>query len=80
MTLRQLSGFLTEEGFPIALSSLKKITASSRVEEGPPSEGFWGRLKLYDPDKALVWARGRLSETPASFDIDQCTNQEMRRN
>jgi hypothetical protein len=75
MTLRELSAFLTQEGFKLSLSSLKKITAKSRADEGPPSEGFWGSCKLYDPQKALTWARGRLSENPARFDVDRRHDQ-----
>jgi hypothetical protein len=69
MTRRQMHRFLVEEGFPFGWSTLTKLCTPS-IGGGPPIAGFWpdGRggndRPLYDPDDALVWARGRL--IPAS--------------
>jgi hypothetical protein len=79
MTLRELSAFLTQEGFKLSLSTLKKITAKSRADEGPPAEGFWGSYKLYDPQKALTWAHERLSATAAPFEVDEWPAKERPR-
>jgi len=69
MTLRQLAEYLTQQGYKTAHSTLKKATMPSR-DVGPPCEGFWGTRKLYDPDKALAWARERLSATLTPFDVE----------
>ncbi len=58
MTRRQLAEFLTERGFPISKSTLDKLAMPSRGE-GPPPAGFWANRALYDPTKALAWAKGR---------------------
>ena len=58
LTRRQLAQFLTEEGYPTSLSTLAKLTMPSRGE-GPPCAGMWGNRALYDPTKALRWARSR---------------------
>jgi hypothetical protein len=58
LTRRQLVEFLNEHGFPISQSTLAKMAMPSRAE-GPPPEGAWGNRLLYDPNKALRWARGR---------------------
>jgi hypothetical protein len=71
MTLRQLAEYLTGEGYPTSHSTLKKVTMPSRGDAGPPSEGFYGKVKLYDPDKGLAWARARLSATPTPFGVDR---------
>jgi hypothetical protein len=57
-TRRQLAEFLTARGFPISKSTLDKLAMPSRGE-GPPPVGFWGNRALYDPKKALAWAKGR---------------------
>ena len=58
MTRRQLAEFLTERGFPISKSTLDKLAMPSRGE-GPPAAGFWANRALYDPARALTWAKGR---------------------
>jgi hypothetical protein len=58
VTRRQLAEFLTEQGFPISKSTLDKLAMPSR-DEGPPHVGFWGNRALYDPEKALAWAKKR---------------------
>jgi hypothetical protein len=58
LTRRELANFLSESGFPITLSTLHKYGMPSRAE-GPPADGYWGRCMLYDPAKALAWAKKR---------------------
>ena len=58
LTRRELAGYLTEHGFPISKSTLDKLAMPSR-NEGPRHIGFWGNRALYDPEKALVWAKKR---------------------
>jgi hypothetical protein len=58
LTRRELAAFLTEHGFPISRSTLEKLSMPKRAE-GPPAVGFWGNRALYDPDRALIWARKR---------------------
>jgi hypothetical protein len=58
LTRSQLAQFLTERGFPISKSTLDKLAMPVRGE-GPPHVGFWGNRALYDPDKALAWAKKR---------------------
>lgn len=62
LTRRQLTEFLTENGYPIALSTLDKLAMPSRGE-GPPPAGFWGNRALYDPNKALAWAKNRFRKS-----------------
>jgi hypothetical protein len=56
LTRRQLAEFLTERGLPITVSTLDKYAMR---HEGPEPEGYWGRCMLYDPNKALAWAKKR---------------------
>jgi hypothetical protein len=58
LTRRELAEFLTQRGFPISKSTLEKLAMPSR-SEGPPTVGFWGNRALYDPEKALTWAKKR---------------------
>jgi hypothetical protein len=62
LTRRQLAQFLTEHGFPISKSTLDKLAMPSR-DEGPAHVGFWGNRALYDPAKALTWAKKRFRES-----------------
>ena len=58
MTRRQLAEFLTARGFPISKSTLDKLAMPSRGE-GPPAVGYWANRALYDPVRALSWAKAR---------------------
>jgi hypothetical protein len=58
LTRRELTEFLTKNGFPISYSTLLKLAMPSR-NEGPPPAGYWGNRALYDPEKALAWAQKR---------------------
>jgi hypothetical protein len=58
LTRRELAKFLTEQGYPITVSTLDKLAMPTRAE-GPEPEGYWGRCLLYDPKKAIAWARKR---------------------
>jgi hypothetical protein len=58
MTRRQLAEFLSENGFPISLSTLNKYCMPSGGG-GPEPEGGWGKSHLYNADKGLRWARSR---------------------
>jgi hypothetical protein len=59
MTRRQLVEHLNDNGIPITLRSLNQRCAPARAE-GPEPEAFWGRIALYNPEKALQWARALL--------------------
>jgi len=63
LTRRQLVEFLRGRGFPLSLSTLAKMSMPSRAE-GPPCAGVWGNRSLYDPTKALRWARSRFRAAP----------------
>jgi hypothetical protein len=58
MTRRQIVEFLNKSGFPISISTLNKHCMPSGGG-GPEPEGGWGKHHLYDPNKALRWARSR---------------------
>jgi hypothetical protein len=58
LTRRQLADYLSASGFPISKSTLDKLAMPSRGE-GPPLAGFWSNRALYDPAKALAWAKSR---------------------
>jgi hypothetical protein len=58
LTRRQLAEFLTDRGYKTSKSTLDKLCMPSRGE-GPPAAGFWGNRALYDPNKALAWAKNR---------------------
>jgi hypothetical protein len=58
LTRHELADFLSSNGFPISASTLAKLSMPSRAE-GPPHAGFWGNRALYDPEKALRWAKNR---------------------
>jgi hypothetical protein len=62
LTRRELAEFLSGNGFPISASTLDKLAMSSR-SEGPPAAGFWGNRALYDPNKALAWAKDRFRKS-----------------
>jgi hypothetical protein len=61
LTRREIAEFLTENGFPIGKSTIDKLSMPSRRgdDAGPPPAGFWGNRALYDPNKALAWAKNR---------------------
>jgi hypothetical protein len=58
LTRGELAEYLTQHGLPISKSTLDKLAMPSRGE-GPPHVGFWGNRVLYDPAKALAWAKRR---------------------
>ncbi len=57
LTRRQLAEFLTEHGFPISKSTLDKLAMQRAARVRPMS--VFGGVALYDPDKALAWAKKR---------------------
>jgi hypothetical protein len=61
LTRRALAEFLTDRGFPISHGTLRKMAST----QGPPAEVAWGNRLLYDPTKALKWAKARLSDAAA---------------
>ena len=64
LTRRELAEYLTEQGFPISRSTLDKLAMPSRGHDGsPPAAGFGGNRALYDPDKALAWAKSRFRKS-----------------
>jgi hypothetical protein len=58
LTRQELAEFLSSNGFPISASTLAKLAMPSRGE-GPPHAGYWANRVLYDPEKALSWAKRR---------------------
>jgi hypothetical protein len=60
LTRSELVEYLRAYGYPMTLSTLNKKCMASSRDEGPPHEGWWGRGWLYDPVKALRWARSQL--------------------
>jgi hypothetical protein len=58
LTRAQLVEYLTARGYPISRSTLAKLCAPAR-SEGPPAIGFWSNRALYDPARALSWAKSR---------------------
>jgi hypothetical protein len=56
---RPLSEFLTGAGYPISCSSLQKY-CSPAIAIGPPIESYWGRLPMFEPSRALDWAKRRV--------------------
>jgi hypothetical protein len=62
LTRRELADFLTNQGFRISKSTLDKLAMPSRAE-GPPHAGYWGCRVLYDPERALAWAKKRFRTT-----------------
>jgi hypothetical protein len=59
---REAAEFLTEQGFPIAPTTLAKYAC---VGGGPPYR-LWSRKALYDPSELLEWARARCSSSRRS--------------
>jgi hypothetical protein len=64
VTRRELVQIFHENGFPISFSRLNKLSMPS-CSEGPPIDGWWGRLAIYDPHRALKWARERYRSATA---------------
>jgi len=62
LTRRQLVYFLNDHGYPLSFSTLSKLCMPSR-NEGPPSVGRWANRDLYEPSKALAWAKARFRIT-----------------
>jgi hypothetical protein len=77
MTLRELAEYLTQQGYKTAHITLVKATMPSR-NEGPPCEGWWGHRRLYDPAKALKWARARVSKQKGE-PKDMCAQSAQER-
>jgi hypothetical protein len=49
-----LAEFLRDHGYPIEDSTLAKKTMPTG-DDPVPSEGYWGRLPVFVPDKVLAW-------------------------
>jgi hypothetical protein len=60
LTRRELAEYLCTHGYPISLHTLNRLCAR---DDGPPAAGIWGGQFLYDPAKALAWARSRFRTT-----------------
>jgi hypothetical protein len=58
-----LCAHLRSLGYPISNSTMNKLCAPA-VNAGPPVDGYWGDRPLYDPDKGVDWAEGRLRSKP----------------
>ena len=55
LTRRELAEYLTQRGFKMSYSTLLRLA----MRNGPPPAGYWGNRALYDPEKALAWAKRR---------------------
>jgi hypothetical protein len=60
LTRRELAEYLGKHGFPISLHTLNRLCVR---DGGPQAAGIWGGQILYEPDKALAWARTRFRST-----------------
>jgi hypothetical protein len=56
---RALADFFTKKGFKTSHSTMAKY-CSPAINIGPPCEGYWGRLPIFKPSRALEWARNRM--------------------
>jgi hypothetical protein len=62
-TLKQLGAHLRDNcNIPVSDSELQKRTMPSR-NDGPAVECWFGRVRLFDLDKAEAWARSQLRLT-----------------
>jgi hypothetical protein len=59
---RELAEYLTSEGYPISAATL----ASLVTRGGGPPFTYWGRIPLYSPKSALIWAKARAGEPVTS--------------
>jgi hypothetical protein len=60
LTRAELPQFLAAHGFPIAQSTIEKLSMPSRGDNaGPKPAGSWGNRHLYRPEQVLRWARSR---------------------
>ena len=62
LTREELRQYINDAGIPLGASTLEKLCMPSR-NEGPPVEAWWGARPLYNPERGLEWAKGRLSQT-----------------
>lgn len=58
----EAANFLTEQGFPIAATTLAKLACVG----GGPVFSHWGRKPIYDEDDLLAWAQTRFSKPKSS--------------
>jgi hypothetical protein len=63
--LGPLAEFLTDNGFPLSPSTVRKY-CSPAIDIGPPVQAYWGRLPVFSPNEALAWARARLKPVNAT--------------
>lgn len=63
LTRKQLAAYLTERGYPIALSTWENYHSR---RSGPPVKEYWGRVPLYSPDAAVAWAKSRARPAEAA--------------
>ena len=50
-----------EDGLPITRSFVDKAAMRG---EGPPVEGYWGKIHLHRRSKFVAWAKSHISEKP----------------
>jgi len=55
---RALAEFLTDHGYRTSHSTIARY-CSPKISTGPPVEGYWGRLPLFLPSRALKWCHQR---------------------
>jgi len=65
LDITELGAFLRSRGYRISQETLKRYCKPS-IGKGPKAAGRWGRTRLFDPNSALKWARGRWIPTDNS--------------
>jgi hypothetical protein len=58
LTRAELAQYLTDNGYPIAKSTLDKLCAPA-CGEGPTPGRHWLGRELYQPEVGLAWAEAR---------------------
>jgi hypothetical protein len=82
LSRHELAEFLTKRGFPIGKSTLDKLAMPSRGRNDGPPAGFWSNTALYDPEKALAWAKARFSNNwraEMEQQAHECERSQRRR-
>jgi hypothetical protein len=72
---KALAQALTDEGFPVAPSTL----ATKATRGGGPPFRCFGRVPLYQWGDALAWAKGRLSPPRHSTSEGEAQRRSARR-
>lgn len=58
--VRALVEFLNQRGYRITYATASKLT-SPKIGKGPPIDGFFGNLPVFNPEQVLSWYRSRIT-------------------